>query len=54
MLLWWDYHIMEIQMLKAINQIKYISKKNLVLLKSLTTYKIIMLEIMTTVLLKIN
>ena len=26
-LLWWDYHIMENQILKTINHIKYISKK---------------------------
>ena len=45
---------MENQILKAINHIKYISKKKPVLLKSLITYKIIMLQIMITILLKIN
>ena len=46
--------IMENQILKTINHIKYISKKKLALLKSLITYKIIMLQMMITILLNIN
>ena len=46
--------IIENQILKAINHIKYISKKNLALLKSLITYEIIMLQILITILLKLN
>ena len=46
--------IIENQILKAINHIKYISKKKPCTLKTLITYEIITLQIMITILLKIN
>ena len=45
---------MENQIFKVINYIKYVSKKKPCTLKSLTTYKITMLQIMITILLKLN